>query len=154
MDTDPDSMKQAIAESGWVDREVVGEVVAVGHLRQGKAPTTVGMATGFAAWEVIRPRRSKVLPRHFVLAVTPERVIAWKAAGGSGDDSSHYQLKIFPGEQANFARSSVSVSELVEGPRSKGATMTIDGKSFPVSRPNLSGDPNTDECLAVLGGLH
>jgi hypothetical protein len=153
MNTDPDSMKQEIAASGWIDTEADGEVVAVGHLRQGKAPTTVGMATGFAVWEVLRPRRSKLLPRHFVLAVTPARVVAWKAAGGSDEGSSHYELKILSGEQASFPRSSVSVSDLPEGATSKGATMTIDGKSFPVSRPNLSGDPNTDECLAVLGGL-
>ncbi|HEX6115654.1 MAG TPA: hypothetical protein VFY99_01050 [Solirubrobacterales bacterium] len=149
MNTDPDSMKQAIAESGWVD----GEIVAVGHLRQGKAPTAVGMATGFAVWEVLRPRRSKLLPRHFVLAVTPDRVVAFKAAGGSGEDSSHYELKVLSGEQASFPRASVAVSGLTEGPRSKGATLKIDGQSFPVSRPNLSGDPNTDECLAALGGL-
>ena len=153
MNTDPDAMKQEIANSGWIDTEAVGELVAVGHLRQGKAPTTMGMATGTAVFEVLRPRRSKLLPRHFVLAVTRDRVIAWKAAGGSDDNSSYYELKILSGEQANFPRASVSVSDLLEGPKSKGATMTIDGKSFPVSRPNLSGDPNTDECLAVLGGL-
>ncbi len=153
MNTDPDSMKQEIAASGWIDTEVDGEVLAVGHLRQGKAPTTAGMVTGLAVWEVLRPRRSKLLPRHFVLAVTPERVVAWKAAGGSDEGSSHYELKILSGEQASYPRSSVSVSDLPEGAKSKGATMTIDGKSFPVSRPNLSGDPNTDECLAVLGGL-
>jgi hypothetical protein len=152
MNTDPDSMKQEIAASGWIDTEADGEIVAVGHLRQGKAPTTVGMATGFAVWEVLRPRRSKLLPRHFVLAVTPKRVVAWKAAGGSDEGSSHYELKILSGEQASYPRSSVSVSDLPEGAKSKGGTMTIDGKSFPISRPNLSGDPNTDECLAVLGG--
>jgi hypothetical protein len=153
MNTDPDAMKREIATSGWIDTKAVGELIAVGHLRQGKPPTAVGMATGFAVWEVIRPRRSKLLPRHFVLAVTTDRVIAWKAAGGSGEDSSYYELKILSGEQASYPRASVSVSDLTEGPQSKGATMTIDGKSFPISRPNLSGDPNTDECLAVLGGL-
>ena len=153
MNTEPEAMKEAIAESGWIDTEAVGELAAVGHLRQGKAPTAAGMATGFAVWEVLRPRRSKLLPRHFVLAVTAERVVAWKATGGSPEGSSQYELKILSGEQAAFTRGSVSVTDLAEGAKSKGATMTIDGKSFPVSRPNLTGDPNTDECLAVLGGL-
>jgi hypothetical protein len=151
--THPDSMKQAIAESGWVDTEAVGELVAVGQLRQGKPPTALGMALGYAVVEVLRPRRSKLLPRHFVLAVTEQRVIAWKASGGSPEDSSDYRLRIRPGEQANFPRASVSVTDLTDGPQSKGATMTIAGESFPVSLANLSGDANTLECLAVLGGL-
>ena len=153
MTTDPDSMKQAIAESGWVDTERDGELAAVGQLRQGKPPTALGMALGYAVWEVVRPRRSKLLPRHFVLAVTAERVIAWKATGSSPEDSSDYVLKILSGEQASFPRSSVTVGGLADGPKSKGATMTIDGQSFPVSLANLSGDPNTQECLAVLGRL-
>jgi hypothetical protein len=146
--TEPDSMKQAIAESGWVDAQ---ELVAVGQLRQGKAPTTAGMVLGTAVFEVLRPRRSKLLPRHFVLAVTTDRVVAFKALAGGEDE---YVLRILSGEQAGFPRASVSVSGLTEGAKSKGATMTIEGQSFPVSRPHLSGDPNTDECLAVLGGLH
>src|SRR5215212_9177817 len=121
MTTDPESMKQAIAESGWID----GEVEAVGQLRQGKAPTTMGMFTGSAVFEVLRPRRSKLLPRHFVLAVTADRVAAFKAAGGSEDDSSDYVLRILSGEQASFPRSSVLLSELPEGAKSKGGTMTI-----------------------------
>ena len=145
--TDPESMKDAIAQSGWVDNR---ELVAVGQLRQGKAPTTTGMVVGTAVFEVLRPRRSKLLPRHFVLAVTTDRVVAFKAAGGGEDD---YVVRILSGEQASFPRSSVSLSDLTEGSQSKGATMTIDGQSFPVSRPYLSGDSNTDECLAVLGGL-
>lgn len=30
--------------------------------------------------------------------------------------------------------------------------MEIEGERFPVARPNLNGDPSTDELLAVLAG--
>lgn len=59
----PGAMRRALNESGWVD----GEVIAAGDLRQGKEPSVVAMLTGTALIEVLRPRRSKSLPRHFVL---------------------------------------------------------------------------------------
>jgi len=31
--------------------------------------------------------------------------------------------------------------------------MTVDGETFPVARPNLNGDPNTDELIRALAGL-
>jgi len=109
------------------------------------------MITGVALVEVLRPRRSKLLPRHFVLAVTENEVVAFKATGGSGEDSSSiYEVSIREGIQARFPRASVSISDIPEGEKSKGGIMTIDGESFPVARPNLNGDPNTDELIAVL----
>ena len=146
-----DAIKDALNESGWVD----GEVVAAGQLRQGKAPTLVAMIVGWALLEVLRPRRSKKLPRHFVLAVTRDgRAVAFKAVGGRGDDAgSVYTLRMRPGVQATYALSSISVDDMPEGGQSKGCFMTIDGERFPVARPNLNGDPNTDELLALLAGL-
>ncbi|MEA2351994.1 MAG: hypothetical protein QOJ14_408 [Thermoleophilaceae bacterium] len=145
---DFDALKDALNGSGWID----GEVVAAGQLRQGKAPTTASMVTGAALWEVLRPRRSKLLPRHFVLALTADRAIAFKAVGGSPQSGSvrDYTIRIKSGEEASFARSEVSLSDLPEGPESKGGIMSIRGQSFPVGRPNLNGDPNTDELIALL----
>jgi hypothetical protein len=39
------------------------------------------MVTGLALVEVLRPRRSKLLPRQFVLAAPGERLVAFKALG-------------------------------------------------------------------------
>src|SRR5690242_3904378 len=51
----PGALRSALNQSGWIDQEVI----AAGQLRQGKAPTTLGMITGHALIEVARPRRSK-----------------------------------------------------------------------------------------------
>src|SRR5687768_14814711 len=142
-------IKLAIDDAGWLEEEVV----AAGQLRQGKAPSMAAMITGVALIEVLRPRRSKLLPRHFVLAVTATEVVAFKATGGSGEDSSSiYKVRIREGIEARFPRDAVSLSDIPEGEKSKGGIMTINGESFPVARPNLNGDPNTDELIAVLAG--
>ena len=147
--TEQDSIKDALNRTGWIG----GEVLAAGQLRQGKAPSMMAMVTGTALVEVLRPRRSKKLPRHFVLALTADRAYAFKAAGGSGEDSSSmYKLSVREAIVAEFPRDAVSLSDLPEGRASKGGTMAIDGERFPVSRPNLNGDPNTDELIEVLAG--
>lgn len=132
----------------YVDDE---PILAVGQLRQGKAPTVLGLLSGAALGEVLRPRRSKLLPRHFVLAVTPTRVLAFKAWGG-GEDGD-YEVHIRPGVRAEFARAHVTLGDLADGARSKGGTLRIGPEAFPVCRPNLNGDPETDALVALLGGL-
>ncbi len=140
-------IKLALNDAGWIE----DEVIAAGQLRQGKAPSMVAMILGYALIEVLRPRRSKLLPRHFVMAVTPTEVVAWKATGGSSEDASTvYTVNIREEVAARFPRESVSLTDTPEGEKSKGGIMTISGESFPVARPNLNGDPNTDELLAVL----
>lgn len=142
----PGAIPGHLIAQGWVDEELV----AAGQLRQGKAPTTLGLITGTALIEVARPRRSKLLPRHFVLAVTPTRVLAFKAWGGSGEDESGYHIGIRPGVRAEFAREHVSLHDLDDGARSKGGTLRIGPDRFPVCRPNLTGDADTDALFAVL----
>lgn len=139
-------IKLALNEKGVVD----APILAAGQLRQGKAPTMLAMIVGWALIEVLRPRRSKLLPRHFVLALTESEALAFKASGGSGENSSTYTLNIHEEIAARFPRSAVSIADIPEGEKSKGGIMTIDGESFPVARPNLNGDPNTDELIAVL----
>jgi hypothetical protein len=142
------ALTYALNESGWID----GTVVAAGQLRQGKAPSMAAMVSGAALWEVLRPRRTKLLPRHFVMALTADRAIAFKAVGGTPDGGSagDYTIRIKAGEEASFPRADVSISDLPEGPASKGGIMSIGGQSFPVGRPNMTGDPNTDELIALL----
>jgi hypothetical protein len=146
----PGALRSALNESGWVDREVI----AAGHLRQGRSPTMLGMITGHALIEVARPRRTKSLPRMFVLAVTDDRVLAFKAFGGGGaPDAGPYTARIRPGVYAEWPRSSVRLLDLQDGSLSKDATLHLGGRErFPVSRANLDGDPNTDELMSLLSG--
>lgn len=143
----PASMGAYINSTGWLDEPVI----AAGELRQGRAPTIVGMFTGRALIELLRPRRSRLLPRHFVLAVTESRIVAFKAWGGAQGDT--YSVGIRPGVRAAFARDDVQLTDLAAGSESRDATMCVHGERFGVSRPNLSGDWDTDELIALLGGL-
>ena len=145
----PGAIKQALNQSGWLDEEVI----AAGQLRQGKAPSMVGMLTGTALVELGRPRQSKSLPRHFVLAATADRVVAFKATSlVMGEDDE--LLRIKPDKCGSWPRASVRMIDLPDGALSKGGTLELEGRErLPVSRPNLDGDPNTDELLELLGGL-
>ncbi|HEX8648693.1 MAG TPA: hypothetical protein VF715_17490 [Thermoleophilaceae bacterium] len=143
------SFKEAINEAGWLK----DEVVAAGHLRHGRAARmSVGRPSGLEQVQLLLPRRSKKLPRHFVLAVTADEVVAFRATevGGDSNATIYTRLKIREGVYARYPRRSVSMSDLPEGPESRGGTITIEGDSFPVMRPNPYGDPNTNELIAVL----
>lgn len=134
----PHATRRALNGSGWLD----DEVVAAGQLRQGTEPSVVAMVTGAALIQLLRPRRSKSLPSQFVLAVTPDRVVAFEAGGG-GDSESNYELRVKPGAVGSWPR------ELV---RAVDGVLDLAGERIPVARVNLNGDSSTDELLAVLGG--
>ena len=139
----PGTFKGAINDAGWLQEDVI----AAGHLRQGRA----GFFGGFQ-W--LLPSRSKKLPRHFVLALTANEVVAFRATEVGGPEGSAYvQLKIREGVRARYPLESVSLTDLPDGAASAGGTLTIDGDSFSVMRPNQYGDPNTDELIAVMAGL-
>lgn len=143
------SFKGAINDAGWLE----DEVVAAGHLRHGKAARIpVGRPSQLEQLQVLLPRRSKKLPRHFVLAVTANEVVAFRATevGQDSNATIYTKLKIREGVYARYPRESVSISDLPEGAESRGGIITIEGDSFPVMRPNPYGDPNTNELLAVL----
>jgi hypothetical protein len=143
----PGGIKQALNQSGWLP----DEVLAAGHLRQGKAPTLAAMITGTALIELAKPRRSKALPRQFVLAMTADRIVAFKAYGGGGDEGP-YMVRIKPGQYGSWPRASVRLVDLPDGAHSNGATLELAGSErFDVSRPNLDGDRNTDELIDLLG---
>jgi hypothetical protein len=142
------TFKGALNEAGWLE----DEVLAAGHLRQGRAGKLRGISEQL---QLLMPRRSKKLPRHFVLAVTADEVVAFKATevGQDSNAAIYQQLKIREGIAFRYPRDSVSLADLTDGAKSRGATITIEGESFQVMRPNPYGDPNTDELIAVLGGL-
>jgi hypothetical protein len=144
------AIKQALNASGWLD----DEVIAAGELRQGAPLTIPGMLTGAAALELLRPRRSKALPRHFVLAATADRVVAFKASGGGGDEyASAYPISISPGERGSWPRASVRMVDLPDGGRSKGGTLELAGSErLPVARSGFDRDPDTDELIDLLSG--
>jgi hypothetical protein len=134
----PGAIKRALNDSDWLD----DEVVAAGQLRQGRAPSLIAIVTGLALIELARPRPSKSLPRQFVLAVTFDRVVAFKASGG-GDSESNYELRIKAGELGSWPRDLVRLAD----PR----TLDLAGERIPVARANLNGDSSTDELIALLG---
>lgn len=128
------------------------EILAAGELRQGKPPSMAAMISGAALIELLRPRKSKALPKHFVLAVTPDRVAAFKAFNSSDEDNSDHRVILRGDVEATWPRGDVSLADLAEGVESKGGTLVLGGESVPVARPNLSGDPETDELFSLLGG--
>jgi hypothetical protein len=149
INVEPDAagaLKAAIEQADWLDGE---RVVAAGQLRQGKVPSTLAMVTGLGLIEVLRPRRSKALPRHFVLALTDQRVVAFKASGGRSAGKP-YVLRIRSGIEGEWERPGVKMTQLDEGEKSTGGVLLLGGESIPVARPNLNGEPNTDELLATL----
>jgi hypothetical protein len=139
----PGAFKRSLNESGWL----ADEVVAAGLLRQGKEPSLLGLVTGLALVEMVRPRRSKTLPREFVLAVTADRAVAF-ALGllKEGDGTAEtVVVKIKPGERGSWPRELV---RLIEGGKSKGGTLELGGvERIPVA---WDGDESTDELIELL----
>ena len=133
----PGAVKFALNDSGCVKKPVE----AAGQLRQGKA-SLVG---------ALGPRVTKELPRHFVLAVTDDEVIVFRATGGATEGGGAYALRIGRTEFGRYPRSEVRISGLEDGDQSKGGTLHLAGETVPVVRALLNGEQNTDELLATLG---
>lgn len=132
--------------------EKLGEPVAVAaELRQGKAPSMLAMVTGAALIEVIR-RRSKVLPRRFVLAATETQVFAFRASANSREDGSDYKVKVKDDRFGPWPKSEVTFTEIPEDDPTKGATLNVGGDSFPVSSPRVRRhDPDIEALYRLLG---
>ena len=144
---DPDAIKNALVETGWLAEPVV----AAGDLRQGKEPSLASMVTGTALIEVVRPRRSKAVPRHFALAVTAERVVAFGAVGG-GEEDGPYEVWVRPGERGSWPRESVRLVDTSTGGKSWGGTLVLGMEHVPVFRPGSDTDPSTNELIELLAG--
>jgi len=143
----PDAIKDALVETGWL----ADPVIAAGDLRQGKEPSLASMVTGTALIEVMRPRRSKAVPRHFVLAVTAERVVAFGAVGG-GEEDGPYEVWVRPGERAAWPRESVRLIDTSAGGKSWSGTLVLGMEHVPVFRPGSDDDPSTNELIELLAG--
>jgi hypothetical protein len=141
----PDAFKDALNQSGWL----ADEVVAAGLLTQGKRQSLFRMITGLALLEVLRPRRSKSLPREFALAVTASRIVAfamspWK----EGDGESVRVVKIKHDERGSWSRGLVRVIDASSGRVQSGGVLDIAGEEqFPFT---WGGDPSSDQLVELL----
>jgi hypothetical protein len=125
------------------------EVLAAGELRQGRTPAPDAVASLGTLLEIFRPRRSKLLPRRFVLAVTADRVAAIKSTSMGSAKNDDYRVYLRGGEQSSWPRDMVSL-EAPEGAGAQGGILHLGGEQVPVFRPLLSGDPETDELFRLL----
>jgi len=119
-----------------VEKELGEEVTAVAALSQGKPPSMTAMVTGAALINLITPRASKALPKRFLLAVTPTRVVALKGSPISDEDGKDTGALI-KGEIESWKRDEVSARPAPDG---KGGTLQIPAASIPVFDRSL-GNP-------------
>lgn len=130
-----------------VEKEIGEEVVAVSALSQGTPPSPLSMVTGAALIKLFSPRASKALPKRFILAVTPDRVVALKGTPISDEDGNDTGAHI-RGEIASWNRGEVTATRSADG---NGGTLQIPGASIPVFDRSL-GDPRERELFMALGG--
>lgn len=125
------------------------DVLAAGELRQGKAPAADSVASFGTLLEVLRPRRSKALPKRFTLAVTEDRVAAIKSNSIGSMENDDYRVFLRGGERGSWPRSEVWL-EASGGADATGGILHLGGEKVPVFRPLLSGDEETDALFALL----
>lgn len=127
-----------------VEKELGEEVVVVAALNQG---TPLSMVTGAALIKLVSPRASKALPKRFILAVTPDRVVALKGTPITDEDGDDIGAHI-RGEIASWGRAEVTATRAGDG---QGGTLQIPGVSIPVFDRSL-GNPRERELLMALSG--
>ena len=136
----PGAFARGLNESGWLAEQVI----AAGTLRQGRPPSLLGAVTGLALLELAR-RRSKTLPREFVLAATDDRVAAF-AMSAEGEGTTPV-IKISRGERGSWPRELVRLIDLSKGLFTTGGTLELAGERFPVTS---DGDDSTNELIQLL----
>jgi hypothetical protein len=124
------------------------DVLAAGELRQGQAPEADSVASLSTLFEIFRSRRSKKLPRRFVLAVTADRVAAIKSNSLGSAREGDYRVLLRGGEQGSWPRQEASLE--AAGENAMGGVLHLGGEAVPVFRPLLSGDAETDELFRLL----
>jgi hypothetical protein len=134
--------------TGWG----LADVEAACLVRQGHAPSMAGAMLGVGVLKLFAPKKAKELPRKFVLAVTPDRVIAFDASSHSrGEGDSIMHVTIQPGEVASWSRGEVSM-RADEGGMNQNATLALAGKEVPCAVPNSDAEAAFNELIAKLGG--
>ncbi len=131
-----------------VEEKTGEEVIAAGEMRQGHKPSMASMLTGTALIDLARPRRSKSVPKHFVLALTPTRALAYACTGVADDDDGENYRVIVRKEQGSWPRQGISFAAL---PGKDGhGTLALGGEKIEVWRPNTVDDEETDALLELL----
>jgi hypothetical protein len=146
----PGAIKRALNENGWAD----GEVLAAGDLLQGKRASLVWMLPVVGEIAALRSRmaKSKSLPGQFVLAVTRDRVLAFKTLSSGDDlDSSLYELWVRREEFGSWPREAVRLVPDAQSTEPTAGTLELDGiERVPVYWS--SNDPSTRELVELLAG--
>lgn len=143
-----DDFREALA-TGWG----LSDVEAACLIRQGHAPSMVSAMLGVGVLKLFAPKRAKELPRKFVLAVTPDRVIAYDASHHSRGEgaSATMHVTIQPGELASWSRGEVSI-RADEGGMNQNATLVLAGNEAPCAVPDNKAEAAFKELIAALGG--
>lgn len=107
-----------------IEDKIGEKVICSGELRQGRTPSAGNIVSVSTLFDVLRPRRSKLLPRRSVIALTAEGVHV----------SSH------------------SGCQTATGPTTVGGTLHIGGEAIPAFRPQLNErDSGISELFRLLG---
>jgi hypothetical protein len=140
----PGAFTRSLNESGELD----DEAIAAGTLTQGKPRSVLWLITGLALLDVMRPRRSKTLPREFALAVTPDRVVAFAmSAWAEGTDTTTTLVKIKRGARGSWPRELVRIIDQQGNRLVKGGTLEVAGERIPVVWDDHD---STKDLLALL----
>jgi hypothetical protein len=144
--TGANDFRDALA-TGWG----LADVEAACLVRQGHAPSMASAMVGVGVLKLFAPKKAKDLPRKFVLAATPDRVIAFDAGshsqGESPNDIMHVSIK--PGEVASWSRAEVSMRP-DEGGMNQNATLVLAGNEVPCSVPDSDAEDAFNDLIARL----
>jgi hypothetical protein len=133
-----------------VEEKIGEQVLAAGELRQGKELSVASMITGTAVISLLKPRQFKPLPKQFLLAVTPSRVVVFKGIGVGDEFGDEYGVIVRSEEQASWPREDVWIEGSPDVRMPDGGTLVIDGERIPIIRLNVRGDRETDELIEEL----
>jgi hypothetical protein len=133
--------------TGWG----LSDVDAACLVRQGHSPSMATAMLGVGVLKLLTPKKAKDLPRKFVLAATPDRVLAFDADSHSRGESPHsvMHVTIKPGEIASWPRADVTM-RADEGGMNQNATLVLQGNEVPCSVPDGDAEAAFNELIAKL----
>jgi hypothetical protein len=142
----PGAFTRSLNASGELD----DEAIAVGTLTQGKPRSVLALLSGLALIDLLRPRRSKTLPREFALAVTADRVVTFAmSARAEGTEYTTTLVKIKRGARGAWPRELVRVIDQHGNRLAKGGTLEVAGERILVVWDDHD---STKELLSALSG--
>ena len=138
-------------------RDRVGgeELVAVGAMRRGGAgaqyaSSKAGGGIAYAAVALARKKKAGGLPQQVLLALTPERLHAFKLKIRSGGRSYEAKEKVAVWERAGLRIS----TEQKAGLTSLTINSPVEGETVTVVPIGVKDDPVNDELIALLASSH